>query len=167
MLAPIQVGSEFKMPFKIRPYLHRMHQLDSNMCVAVNHTSHYRMVRDSFRLVSRLGDGMFWYGLMAAILAHERRIDPDAQVTRYIPELAGTAYGDATLRHVLDMTIGVKYSENYTDPDAEVRYYGVAAGFSMPPAGYKGPETIFDYRIEDFVVSDYAPQAPISAPVAV
>lgn len=29
------------------------------------------------------------------------------------------------------------------------------------------PETIFDYRIEDFVVSDYAPQAHIPAPVAV
>ena len=56
------------MPLKIRPYLHRMHQLDSNMCVAVNHTSHYRMVRDSFRLVSRLGDGMFWYSLMALIM---------------------------------------------------------------------------------------------------
>ncbi|WP_379547083.1 thymidylate synthase [Qipengyuania sp. DSG2-2] len=29
------------------------------------------------------------------------------------------------------------------------------------------PETIFDYKIEDFVVHDYAPQAPIKAPVAV
>lgn len=29
------------------------------------------------------------------------------------------------------------------------------------------PETIFDYRIEDFVVHDYVPQAPIKAPVAV
>ncbi len=29
------------------------------------------------------------------------------------------------------------------------------------------PETIFDYRIEDFVVSGYAPQAHIPAPVAV
>ncbi|MGB7417866.1 MAG: thymidylate synthase, partial [Erythrobacter sp.] len=29
------------------------------------------------------------------------------------------------------------------------------------------PETIFDYRIEDFVVHDYAPHPPIKAPVAV
>lgn len=29
------------------------------------------------------------------------------------------------------------------------------------------PESIFDYAIEDFTVADYAPQAPISAPVAV
>lgn len=29
------------------------------------------------------------------------------------------------------------------------------------------PASIFDYRVEDFAVSDYAPQAPIAAPVAV
>jgi thymidylate synthase len=29
------------------------------------------------------------------------------------------------------------------------------------------PESIFDYRIEDFEVSGYAPQAPLTAPVAV
>jgi len=56
------------MSFKIRLYLHRMHRLDSNMCVAVNHTSQYWLIRDSFRLVSRLGDGVFWYGLMFAVL---------------------------------------------------------------------------------------------------
>ena len=29
------------------------------------------------------------------------------------------------------------------------------------------PESIFDYRIEDFKVHGYEPQAPIAAPVAV
>jgi len=52
----------------MRLYLHRMHQLDSHVCVAVNHTSQYRLIRDSFRLASRLGDGVFWYVLMIGIL---------------------------------------------------------------------------------------------------
>ncbi len=56
------------LSYKMRLYLHRMHQLDSNVCVAVSHTSQYRLIRDSFRLVSRLGDGVFWYGLMIGIL---------------------------------------------------------------------------------------------------
>lgn len=56
------------MPIRLHSYLQRMHQLDSNVCVAVNHTSQYKLIRNSFRLVSRLGDGVFWYGLMTAIL---------------------------------------------------------------------------------------------------
>ncbi len=56
------------MPIRLHTYLQRMHQLDSNMCVAVNHTSQYKLIRNSFRLISRLGDGVFWYGLMTAIL---------------------------------------------------------------------------------------------------
>lgn len=41
--------------------------LDSLLCVKVSHTSQYRWIRGVFRTVSRLGDGMFWYGLMLVI----------------------------------------------------------------------------------------------------
>ncbi|MDE2596314.1 MAG: thymidylate synthase [Sphingomonadales bacterium] len=49
----------------------------------------------------------------------------------------------------------------------------VEAQLSRTPSGAptmaitRRPDTIFDYRIEDFVVADYAPQGHISAPVAV
>lgn len=56
------------MQFKTRFYINRMHQLDSFLCIAVNHTSQYKLIRNFFRLVSRLGDGIFWYGLMTIIL---------------------------------------------------------------------------------------------------
>lgn len=56
------------MSYRMRLYLNRMHRLDSSLCVAVNHTSQYRLIRDCFRIVSRFGDGMFWYGLMTGIL---------------------------------------------------------------------------------------------------
>ena len=52
----------------LRLYLNRMHQLDTNMCVAVNHTSQYKAIRHFFRAISRLGDGVFWYALMILIL---------------------------------------------------------------------------------------------------
>lgn len=56
------------MSYKMRLYLSRMHKFDSNVCVAVNHTSQYRVIRHFFRAISRLGDGLFWYALMAGIL---------------------------------------------------------------------------------------------------
>ena len=84
-------------------------------------------------------------GLLGAVLAHEGGIDPSAPVTEYLPELAGTAFGDATVRQVMDMTVAVRYSEDYEDPQAEVRTYGIAAGFWPPPADYAGPTTIFDF----------------------
>ena len=84
-------------------------------------------------------------GLLGAVLAHEGAFDPSAPVIEYLPELADTAFGDATVRQVMDMTVGVRYSEAYEDPGAEVRVYGVAAGFWPPPAGYAGPTTIFDF----------------------
>jgi undecaprenyl-diphosphatase len=48
--------------------LNRIQALDSALCVKVSHTSQYRLIRDWFRIISRLGDGVFWYVLMIAIL---------------------------------------------------------------------------------------------------
>jgi len=56
------------MQHKMGPYLHRMHELDSLLCLRVNRTSQYRWVRLPFRIISRLGDGVFWYTLMLGIL---------------------------------------------------------------------------------------------------
>lgn len=56
------------MPFRYQTYIQRFTQLDAHLCVAVNHASQYSVIRRSFRFVSRLGDGLFWYGLMVSIL---------------------------------------------------------------------------------------------------
>ena len=62
-------------------------------------------------------------GLLAAQLAHEGLIDPQALVTKYVPELAGSAWGDMKVRDVMDMTGAVRYREVYTDPTTEVFPY--------------------------------------------
>ncbi len=84
-------------------------------------------------------------GLIAASLAQEGKIDTSAPVATYVPELAASAFGDASVRQVMDMTVGVKYSENYVDPEAEVRTYGIAAGYGKPPEGYAGPHSIVEF----------------------
>src|SRR3984885_10310797 len=53
---------------------------------------------------------------LAATLIHERALDETRVVPFYLPEMAGTAYADATLRQLLDMQVGVEYSELYADP---------------------------------------------------
>jgi len=44
----------------------------------------------------------------------------DDPVTRYLPDLAGSAYDGVTVRQVLTMTSGVKWNEDYTDPNSDV-----------------------------------------------
>jgi undecaprenyl-diphosphatase len=53
---------------KVSMCLNWMHQMDSALCIRVNRTSHNRLVRNWFRLVSRLGDGVFWYAVMLGII---------------------------------------------------------------------------------------------------
>ena len=86
-------------------------------------------------------------GLLAAMMAHEGRLDPSQKVSTYLPELSATAYGDATVRQVMDMIIGVRYSEVYVDPNAEVWAYSRAAGLAPLAADYTGPRTIFDFLL--------------------
>jgi CubicO group peptidase (beta-lactamase class C family) len=85
------------------------------------------------------------FGLLGAMLVHEGLIDEKALVTKYVPELKDSAYGDATVRQVLDMTIGVKYSEVYADPKAEVWDHIRANGVIPWPAGYTGPRTSYGF----------------------
>jgi len=86
-------------------------------------------------------------GTLAAMLAQEGKIDPAAPVTKYIPELKDTAYGDATVRQVMDMTIGVKYSEVYSDPKAEVWDYARAGGLLPSAPAYQGPHTFYEFLV--------------------
>lgn len=42
--------------------------VDSHLCISFNRTSHNILVRNFFKGISRLGDGIFWYSLMAFML---------------------------------------------------------------------------------------------------
>jgi CubicO group peptidase (beta-lactamase class C family) len=82
---------------------------------------------------------------LAATLIHERALDETKTVAHYLPEMAGTAYEDATLRQVLDMQIGVQYSELYSDPKAHIWDYGRAGGLRPRTPGHAGPDNFYDY----------------------
>ncbi|WP_284336412.1 serine hydrolase domain-containing protein [Comamonas sp. NoAH] len=44
----------------------------------------------------------------------------DDKVSVYIPDLKGSAYDDVSVRQLLTMTSGVKWNEDYADPDSDV-----------------------------------------------
>ena len=60
-------------------------------------------------------------GCVAGILAGRGALDVTAPVERYVPEVAGSGYGRATVRDLFDMRTGVLFRETYDAPDAEVR----------------------------------------------
>lgn len=44
----------------------------------------------------------------------------DDKLTEYIPQMKGSAYDDVSIRQLLTMTSGVRWNEDYSDPDSDV-----------------------------------------------
>lgn len=84
-------------------------------------------------------------GLMVEVLVAEGQIDETALMAELIPELGDSAFGSATVRQVLEMTTALDYSEDYSDPDAEVWTYAEAGSPLPKPEGYTGPRSYFEY----------------------
>ena len=61
--------------------------------------------------------------IVAGILHDDGLIDLDAPVAHHVPALAASAYGDATVRDVLDMRVSVDFVEVYQDPDGPYARY--------------------------------------------
>lgn len=68
-------------------------------------------------------------GMLAGILVHRGILDPDARLTRWLPELEATGYRDATLQHVLDMTSGVVFDETYGAVGSHMEFLDHASGW--------------------------------------
>jgi CubicO group peptidase (beta-lactamase class C family) len=72
---------------------------------------------------------------VCGILVGRGLIDPQKPVTAYLPELSATGWAGASLQHVLDMTTGVKFSEEYTDRYSDIGQVDVATGWKPVPPG--------------------------------
>jgi len=59
--------------------------------------------------------------LVGAAIQDGYIISLDDKVTKYLPKLAGSAYGEATIRNVLQMASGVRWDETYTNPKSDRR----------------------------------------------
>ncbi len=73
-------------------------------------------------------------------------LDLDAPVTAFVPALANCGYAGATVRHLLDMRSGIAFSENYSDPAAEIHLLDQAMGWA-PRSGPHVPATLHDFLL--------------------
>jgi len=68
-------------------------------------------------------------GTLVGILVGRGVLDLDRAVSDYVPELAACGYAGALLGQVVDMRSGVRFVEDYLDPNAEVSLLDRAAGW--------------------------------------
>jgi CubicO group peptidase (beta-lactamase class C family) len=86
-----------------------------------------------------------FFGTLAAMLIAEGSLDANAKVAHYIPELAGSGWGDATVQQTLDMTTAIDFTENYVGESASMIAYRNATHFSARPSGYAGPTSLYAF----------------------
>lgn len=74
-------------------------------------------------------------GALTGLLVEQGQIAADGMITDYIPDAAGSAYGDCTLQHVLDMQVGLDFAEVYTGENLQFNRYRAATGWNFPAPG--------------------------------
>ena len=84
-------------------------------------------------------------GTLMEMLIHEGRIDPKAPVAALLPEMAGSGFADATMGQVMDMTTGLAFSEEYSDPNSGIGAMSNALGLTPRTPGYQGPDSVFGF----------------------
>ena len=63
----------------------------------------------------------------------------DDPVSKYLIDMRGSAYDDVTIRQLLTMSSGVKWNEDYSDPQSDV------ARFNEHVPGEEGVDSLVDY----------------------
>lgn len=87
-------------------------------------------------------------GTVVGVLIDGGRIDPNAPVPRYLPELAETAYREATVQQLLDMTTGVTFDESYEVPGSHMQKLGNACAWGGRGGDPDWPQTIWQLVLE-------------------
>ena len=75
---------------------------------------------------------------LAQTLVHDGVLDDQAPVPTYLPELAASGYADATVRQLLDMTTGLRYTEDYVDENSSIRSSAGPGGFRRGRPAIRG-----------------------------
>ncbi len=84
------------------------------------------------------------FALLLSHLIHTETIDPDARIESFVPELAGTGFGRASIDHAFHMLTTVRYGGRPFHKETEARAFFAAVGMIPLPADHDGPRTLLD-----------------------
>lgn len=84
-------------------------------------------------------------GLIASELIAQGKLNPNALVTSYLPELKDSGWADANIQQTLDMTTALNYSEDFSNPSSGIYQYLMAGGLILPPKDAAAPKNMFEY----------------------
>lgn len=86
-------------------------------------------------------------GLLAEMLIDDGVLDDTALIPQYVHELdvPDGAYTDATLRNLLNMEIGIDFTEIYDDPTSSIRQFGYASGMRRARPGEAQFDDLYSY----------------------
>jgi len=84
-------------------------------------------------------------GTLGGLLVSEGVLDENKTASEYVPELKNSAFGNATIKEILEMTTALQYSEDYANPNAEVWAFSAAGNPFPKPKGYKDATNYYDY----------------------
>jgi len=74
-------------------------------------------------------------GLIAGLLEADGLLDPGRAVGDYLPEAKASAFGNCTVRDLLDMRVNLEFSEVYLNRDGDYARYRRAMGWNPPERG--------------------------------
>jgi hypothetical protein len=78
------------------------------------------------RFLSNSVSKSFTSVLVGAAIAEAKIKSVDDPVVKYLPWLRDSGYRDTTIRNLLEMASGVKFDEQYTNPEADISRYASA-----------------------------------------
>lgn len=83
-------------------------------------------------------------GLLVGELIASKQVDPYALASRYVPELAGSAVGEARIRDLLDMLVQYQFGSNQAHTLGLQTAALQAFGTLPRPKDYSGPNGIYE-----------------------
>jgi CubicO group peptidase (beta-lactamase class C family) len=140
----LALGPQVELPAS---FAFRATQIDTASFLAVTDTTGLIVIKDDKIVLERYFRGtdahtrtVAWsvskafVSALIGIAVGEGKIQSiNDPVTRYAPELAGSAYDGVRIKDVLQMSSGARWNEDYSDPHSDVMRFGhtVAFGHSL------------------------------------